>query len=86
MSHDDDLLTLNGKRYWKQSRWSRDKNITVRTAARHRQLGLAWLDWGGEIYIPEVEGDAYIVARMRRRNPPRRRKTAIATQAENHAV
>jgi hypothetical protein len=76
---DDDLLILNGKRYWKQSRWSRDKKITVRTAARHRQLGLAWLDWGGEVYIPELEGDAYVVSRVRRRNPPRRQRKTNAT-------
>jgi len=55
--NDGDLLVLNGKRYLKQSRWSRDKGITIRTAARHRQLGLPWLEWAGVIYIPEDEGD-----------------------------
>jgi hypothetical protein len=77
--NDDDLLILNGKRYWKQSRWSRDKKITVRTAARHRELGLPWLDWGGEVYIPELEGDAYIVSRVKRRNPARRRRQTITS-------
>jgi hypothetical protein len=78
MSHDDDLLVLNGKRYLKQARWSREKNINARTTALHRQQGLPWLDWGGEVYIPEIEGDAYIAARIKRRNPPRRRRQANA--------
>ena len=80
MSNDDDLLVVHGKRFWKQSRWSQDKRINPRTTARYRQLGLAWLDWGGEIYIPEDEGDAYIAARVRRRNPPRRRRQAATAE------
>jgi len=81
--NDDDLLVLQGKRFWKQSRWSKDKGVNVRTTARHRQLGLPWLNWGGEIYIPEIEGDAYICSRFRRRNPPRRRaRQAGAATAE----
>jgi hypothetical protein len=77
--NDDELLILNGKRYWKQSRWCRDKKITTRTAARHRQKGLPWLDWGGEVYIPELDGDAYIAGRVKRRNPPRRQRRAITS-------
>jgi hypothetical protein len=82
MSNDDDLLVLHGKRFWKQARWSRDKGVSDRTAARHRQLGLPWLEWGGEIYIPELEGDAYIVSRVKRRHPGRQRRsiTPIATE------
>jgi hypothetical protein len=76
----DDLLVLQGKRYWKQRRWSADKKVNVRTTARHRQLGLPWLDWGGEIFIPELEGDIYIASRLRRRNP-RRRQTANAERS-----
>jgi len=62
----DDLF-LHGKRFLKQSRWSHEKGVSDRTTARHRQQGLPWLDWGGEIYIPEIEGDAYIAARVKRR-------------------
>jgi hypothetical protein len=80
LGNDDDLLVLHGKRYWKQGRWSRDKKINIRTAARHRQQGLPWLDWGGEVYIPELEGDAYIVSRVRRRNPRRQRRQAITAE------
>ena len=72
--NDNDLLVLHGKRYWKQGRWSRDKKINIRTTARHRQVGLPWLAWGGEIYIPEDEGDAYIASRVKRRDPPRHRR------------
>lgn len=81
-TEDDDVLILHGKRYLKQPRWSRDKKISERSTARHRQQGLPWLLWGKEIYIPEDEGDAYIAARVRgRRNPSRRRRQAI-TNAE----
>jgi hypothetical protein len=79
--NDEDLLVVQGKRYWKQRRWSKDKKVNPRTTARHRQRGLPWLDWGGEIFIPELEGDAYIASRVRRRNPPRRGRQA--TSAEN---
>ena len=78
--NDSDLLILNGKRYWNQKRWSKDKKINIRTAARHRELGLPWLLWSGEIWIgPEDEADAYIASRVRRRNPPRCRRQAAAT-------
>jgi hypothetical protein len=83
--NNSDLLVLHGKRYLKQARWSREKHINVRTTARHRQLGLPWLDWGGEIYIPEDEGDAYIASRVKRRNPRRQRRQAIAATAEINA-
>jgi hypothetical protein len=86
MSNDDDLLIVHGKRFWKQSRWSQDKRINPRTTARYRQLGLAWLSWGGEIFIPEIEGDEYIAARVKRRNPPRRRREAITSSAETSAA
>ena len=76
--NDSDLLVLRGKRYWKQGRWSKDKGVNVRTTARHRQKGLPWLDWGGEVFIPETEGDAYIAARIKRRNPRRRRQASTA--------
>jgi hypothetical protein len=78
-STDSDLLILNGRRYWKQARWSRDKGIHIRTTARHRQLGLPWLDWGGEVFIPEIEGDLYIVSRLKSRNPRRQRRQPTST-------
>jgi len=84
--NDNDLLVLHGKRYWKQARWSKDKKINVRTAARHRQKGLPWLDWGGEIYIPEDDGDAYIASLITRRNPVRRRRRVLSAPAEISAI
>ena len=72
--NDSDLLVLHGKRFWRHGRWSRDKGITARTTARHRQLGLPWLEWAGEIWIPEDEGDRYIAKLVKRRNPRRQRQ------------
>jgi hypothetical protein len=83
MSEDRDLLVINGRRFWRQARWSNDKNIHVRTTARHRLLGLPWLAWGGEVYIPEDGGDAYIAARVRSRRNPRRYRFA---QSEHSAA
>jgi hypothetical protein len=80
-SNDEDLLIIQGARYWKAKRWAKDKKVHVRTVDRHRQLGLPWMEWGGEIYIPEEQGDEYVAARVKRRNPPRRRK-AIAASPE----
>lgn len=80
VSDSGDLLIIGGKRYWKQSRWSKDKGVTDRTTARHRDKGLPWLHWGGQVYIPEIEGDDYIASRVKRRNS--RRHNKVATQEE----
>jgi hypothetical protein len=82
MSNDDDLLVLDGKRFWKQARWSKEKGVHPRTTGRHREKGLPWLLWGGEIYIPELEGDAYIASLITRRNPIRRRRRVLSAPAE----
>jgi hypothetical protein len=80
MSTDDpDLLVLNGRRFWSQSRWSKDRKVNARTVARHRALGLPWLAWAGVIYIPEVEGDEYIAARIKRRPNRRRGSSTVAS-------
>ena len=79
MSEDNDLLILRGRKYWKQERWSRDKKVSKRTTERHRALGLPWLLWGNEVYIPEDEGETYIAALVRRRCPPRRKAIATTT-------
>jgi len=83
---DDDFLTLNGERHVKQARYARDKKVSERTIARHRGKGLPYIPWAGAIYIPEVAGDEYIRARIKRRNPPRaaankRRRTVSNTAA-----
>src|SRR5262245_26974100 len=83
---DVDLLILHGKRFWKQSRWAADKGVTTRTAAKHRQQGLPWLEWAGQIWIgPEDEADSFILARVRRPNPPRRRRRQAPPTAEINA-
>jgi len=76
---DDDLLILNGKSYRSERSWAKKKQVTQRTVARHRQLGLPWLDWAQQIWIPETEGDEYLASLVKRRNPPRRRRQAAAT-------
>jgi hypothetical protein len=83
---DADLLLVGGKRFWKEKRWSRDKNIHYRTTNRHRQKGLPWLLWGNEVYIPELEGDEYIASQVTRRNPPRRNKRQAANSGEINAT
>jgi hypothetical protein len=79
--NDNDLLIVHGRRFWKQPRWARDKKISVRSVITLRQQGcLPWLLWAGTVYIgPEDEADAYIAARVRRRNPARRRRQAAAS-------
>jgi hypothetical protein len=68
-----DELILNGKRYVTQERWSREKRINPRTTARHRDKGLPWLLWGGEVFIPEEDGDAYVASLVKRRNVRKQR-------------
>jgi hypothetical protein len=53
--------------------WSARHNISTRTTARYRQLGLPFLLFGGRIYIPNREGDEWIRSRIRRPNRPRGR-------------
>jgi len=62
--------------YERESVWAAQHNISQRTAARYRRQGLPWLEWGGEIWIPRREGREYIAGRVKRRNPPRRRRQA----------
>lgn len=81
MSNEEDLLVVAGRRYWKQKRWAKDRNINSRTVERYRQRGLSWLPWGGEIYIPEAEGDEFIASRVIRRNTPRRQRQTVEISA-----
>jgi hypothetical protein len=64
-------IIIHGKRYTKERAWAPSKNISYRTSKRHRDNGMPWLEWGGEVYIPDTDGDAYILQFVRRRNPPR---------------
>jgi hypothetical protein len=53
--------------------WSAKHEISARTTARYRQLGLPYMVFGGRIYIHNREGDEWIRARIRRPNRPRGR-------------
>jgi hypothetical protein len=67
----------------REDAWAEGHGVCQRTVARYRALGLPYLFLGGWIWIPKREGRAWIASRVKRRNAPRRRKTA---QAENHAI
>jgi len=67
--------------YESEADWAAGLGISQRTAARYRALGLPFLPFGGFVWIPKQEGREWIASRVKRRNPPRRRK-AIATSAE----
>jgi hypothetical protein len=69
--------------YEKEADWAEGHGVHQRTVARYRDLGLPFLFFGGLIWIHKSGGRAWIASRVKRRNPPRRRKTA---QAENHAI
>jgi hypothetical protein len=71
---DGDVLFLNGKRHVKQKRYARDRKTSTRNIGRRRQEGMPWLDWAGEIWIPEEEADAFVLARVRRPSPARARR------------
>jgi hypothetical protein len=75
--NDGETLVLRGKVYLKKDAWARARNVHPRTVDRHREKGgLPSLTWGGEVYIPEIEGDDYILSLVKARNPPRRRRAS----------
>ena len=69
--------------YELEADWAAGLGISQRTSARHRAKGCPYLEWGGCIWIHKRGGREYIRSRVRRRNPPRRRK---ATPAEITAL
>jgi hypothetical protein len=68
--------------YETESDWAEGHGISQRTAARYRVLGLPFLTFGGFVWIPKREGRDWIASRVKRRNPPRRRRQAAAPIAE----
>jgi hypothetical protein len=67
--------------YERESDWAESHGISQRTAARYRALGLPYMEFGGWIWIHRRGGKEWIASRVKRRNPPRRRRQA-ATSAE----
>ena len=61
-------------KYQEEADWAREKRISRRTSTRHRNRtnGLPFLEWGGKIYIPRVEGQDYIDSLVKRPDPARR--------------
>jgi hypothetical protein len=66
--------------YEKESEWAEGHGISQRTAKRYRELGLPFLFFGGWVWIPRREGREWIANRVRRRNPSRRQRRAIAAE------
>jgi hypothetical protein len=62
--------------YEEEEAWCEEHKISRRTAARHRNRtnGLPFLEWGGKIYIPRVEGQDYIDSLVKRPDPARRER------------
>jgi hypothetical protein len=69
--------------YEKESDWAEGHGISQRTAKRYRALGLPFLTFGGFVWIPKREGRNWIAARIKRRNPRRRRPQAFAAAEIN---
>jgi hypothetical protein len=70
-----DTIVVGGKVFSKEAKWVRAKKISKRTSSRHRARpnGLPFLEWGGCVWIPDDEGDAYIYSLVKRRNRNRGR-------------
>jgi hypothetical protein len=77
---DDDVLKLKDDTYRRESEWARRKKISQRTSWRHRNRdpGLPYLEWGGEIWIGDRQGDEYIAQFIRQRNTRRKTRKAGA--------
>jgi len=63
--------------YEKEADWAEGHGISQRTAARYREIGLPFLTFGGFVWIPKRAGREWIASRVKRRNPPRRRREAM---------
>ncbi len=59
--------------YVKEPVFAADNNISHRTSARYRLMGLPYLVWGGEVYINVEGAREWLLDRTRQRNQPRRR-------------
>jgi hypothetical protein len=67
--------------YVKESVFAADNNISHRTSARYRLMGLPYLVWGGEVYINIAGARDWLMARTRRRNQPRSRGKTLPSAA-----
>jgi hypothetical protein len=81
MSDDANILIINGERYRRQDSYAAHRKVHPRTIARKRESGLPFLEWGGIVWIPEVAGDRFIAASVKKRRVPTRR-----ARADQHAT
>jgi hypothetical protein len=72
MAHD--VLVLSGRTFHSQTKIAKDRGVSSRKVARDREKGVAWLDYGGHVYIEPLIYDNFILkTHSRGRNPPRTR-------------
>ena len=71
------------EKYQRESDWAPAQGITQRTCKRYRDQGMPYLEWGGCVFIPKAEAAEWIAGRIKRRNPPRRRRQSAATAETN---
>lgn len=67
--------------YVKESVFAAANNISHRTSARYRLMGMPYLVWGGEIYVNVDGARGWLLSRTRQRNQPRRRGKTMPTSA-----
>ena len=54
-----------------EAEWAKANRITPRTAARYRQQGLPWADFGGKVWIHVPGSREWLAKRIRHQNPKR---------------
>ena len=72
-------LQLADDDYVPEPEWAKEHHVSRRTSSRHRHRnpGLPYLEWGGQIWIGKRQGAQYISTFARGRNrrlEPRRRR------------
>jgi hypothetical protein len=66
-----------------ESEWAQEKGVNQRTPARYRKLGLLeYLEWAGKVWINVASGNELIRSRIKRRNPPRRKRQVAVNSVE----
>jgi hypothetical protein len=59
--------------YVREPDFALDNNISPRTSARYRQLGMPFTKWGGEIYIHIAGARDWLISRTKRQGVSRTR-------------
>jgi hypothetical protein len=65
--------------YVKESVFAAANNISHRTSARYRLMGMPYLVWGGGVYVHVDGAREWLLSQTRRRNQPRAKTPRAAT-------